>query len=253
MKVNEMELVNVEIVNNFNRYHSITNEKALTESDLLGLEVFRKKIKVLKILNLFLKRIMDICGAIVGIVLLIPITIGVAIANFISGDRGPLFYSHERIGKNGKHFKIYKFRSMCVDSDTKLKELLENDEEARKEWEENQKLQNDPRVTKVGNILRKTSLDEFPQFINVLKGDMSLVGPRAIVDDEAQKFGLLKDKVFSVKPGITGYWAANGRSNTSYDERIVMEATYVDNFSVWIDIKILLKTVVSVIKKEGAI
>ena len=253
MKVNEMELVNVEIVNNFNRYHSITKEKALTESDLLGLEVFRKELKALKLLNLFLKRVMDICGAIVGIILLIPITIGVTIINSISGDRGPLFYSHERIGKNGKHFKMYKFRSMCVDADIKLKELLENNEDARKEWEENQKLQNDPRVTKVGKILRKTSLDEFPQFINVLKGEMSLVGPRAIVDDEAQKFGLLKDKVFSVKPGITGYWAANGRSNTSYDERIVMEATYVDNFSVWMDIKILFKTVVSVLKKDGAV
>ena len=207
----------------------------------------------MKYINLILKRIIDIVGAIVGIMILIPLTIVIFMVNLISGDNGPLFYSHNRIGKNGKHFKMYKFRTMVVDSEKRLKELLENNEEARKEWEENRKLKNDPRITKIGNILRKTSLDEFPQFVNVLKGEMSLVGPRAVVDDEIEKFGELKEKVLSVKPGVTGYWAANGRSDTSYDERVVMEATYVDKFSIFMDIKILFKTVISVIKKEGAV
>ena len=116
---------------------------------------------------------------------------------------------------------------MCGDSAERLKKLLEEDEEARKEWEENQKLDNDPRITKIGRFIRKTSLDEFPQFINVLKGEMSLVGPRAVVDGEIEKFGVLKEKVLSVKPGITGYWAANGRSETNYDERVAMEAMLI--------------------------
>ncbi|MBR3249974.1 MAG: sugar transferase [Clostridia bacterium] len=222
-------------------------------TNITALEVYHRESKIQKYINLILKRIIDIIGAIVGIIFLIPLTLIVFLANIISGDFGPLFYSHKRIGKNGKHFKMYKFRSMCIDADVKLKELLENDEEARIEWEKNQKLNNDPRITKMGKILRKTSLDEFPQFINVLKGEMSLVGPRAVVDGEIEKFGIVKEKVLSVKPGITGYWAANGRSDTDYDERVVMESIYVNKFSIIEDIKILLKTVESVVKMKGAV
>ena len=200
-----------------------------------------------------LKRIIDIIGALVGITILIPLTIIVAILNFVFGDKGPIIYSQERIGRFGKHFKMYKFRSMVVDAEKKLEKVLAEDEQLRKEWEENHKLQNDPRITKIGNFLRKTSLDEFPQFINVLKGEMSLVGPRAIIDEEIEKFGPLFNKCFSVKPGVTGYWAANGRSNTTYEERVQMEATYVKNSSIFMDIKIIAKTVVGVIKKDGAI
>ena len=155
--------------------------------------------------------------------------------------------------KIGKKFKMFKFRSMVVNADEKLNEILENDKNVKAEWEANQKIQNDPRVTKIGAFIRKTSLDEFPQFINVLIGNMSLVGPRAVVDGEIERFGEFKDKVLSVKPGITGYWAANGRSNKDYMERVIMEATYVDNFSVINDIKLLAKTVSSVLKKEGAV
>ncbi len=208
---------------------------------------------ILKGINRFFKRLIDICGAIVGIAILIPLTMVVAIINFVSGDRGPLFYSQERIGKNGKHFKMYKFRSMVVDADDILKELLEKDEDARKEFEATRKLKNDPRITKIGNELRKTSLDEFPQFVNVLKGEMSLVGPRAVIDGEIELFGKNKNIVLTVKPGITGYWAANGRSDTTYEERVRMETYYARNSNVGLDIKILFKTVYSVIKKEGAI
>lgn len=204
-------------------------------------------------ITLFFKRIVDIIGSLVGIILLIPLTLVVALINLISRENGPIFYSQERIGKNGKHFKMYKFRSMVVNAEEKLREMLEKDDELRKEFEENRKLKDDPRITKIGKILRKTSLDEFPQFVNVLKGEMSLVGPRAVVDDEIDLFGDKKDRFLSVKPGITGYWAANGRSNTTYDERVEMEVYYAENISLLLDIKILFKTVLSVIKAEGAV
>lgn len=214
--------------------------------------IIKNEIKVLNAINLFVKRIMDIVMAIIGIILLLPLTIIIKIANMITGDNGPVFYTHERIGKNGKHFKMLKFRTMCIDADKKLEDIIKIDENARKEWDENQKLRNDPRVTKLGNFLRKTSIDEVPQFFNVLIGNMSVVGPRAVVDGEIERFGALKDKVLSVKPGITGYWAANGRSNANYDERVIMEATYVDNFSIFLDIKLLYKTIKVVFKREGA-
>lgn len=216
------------------------------------LTVNKKKHRILKYLNAFLKRIMDIIGGLVGLMLLAPATIIVAILNFINKENGPIFYAQKRVGKDGKMFKMYKFRTMIVDADKKLNEILEKDEALRKEWEENRKLKNDPRITKIGNFLRKTSIDEIPQFINVLIGNLSLVGPRAVVADEIEKFGIYQKDVLSVKPGITGYWAANGRSETSYEERVFMETKYAMNCSVWMDIKILFKTVVSVLKKEGA-
>lgn len=142
---------------------------------------------------------------------------------------------------------------MVVDADERLEKILEENEELRKEFIETRKLQKDPRITRIGRFLRKTSLDEFPQFLNVLKGEMSLVGPRAVIDSEIELFGDKKDKFLSVKPGITGYWAANGRSNTTYDERVEMEVYYAEHMSLLLDIKILFKTVLSVIKSEGAV
>ena len=204
-------------------------------------------------LTLFVKRCIDIVGALVGIGILIPLTAVVWIANKINKEEGPLFYSHERIGKDGKHFRMYKFRSMVVGADEILKKMLAEDEDLRNEFEATRKLKDDPRITKIGKILRKTSLDEFPQFVNVLKGDMSLVGPRAVVDGEIELFGEHKEEVLSVKPGVTGYWAANGRSDTSYEERVEMETFYANNISIPLDVEILFKTVVSVVKKEGAI
>lgn len=212
-----------------------------------------EKINVRNILYNFFKRIIDIIGGLVGVILLIPITLCVYIVRIIKKENdGPLFYEQLRYGKNGRKFRIYKFRSMCIDADKKLKEYLEQNEEARREFEENQKLTNDPRITKMGEFLRKTSLDELPQMINILKGDMSFIGPRPVVDVEIEKYGVNKNKFLSVKPGLTGYWQVNGRSNTTYDERIEMELYYVDNKSFWLDVKIFFKTFVSVIKKEGA-
>lgn len=226
----------------------VINEVVVENNDTID----NKKVRVN--IEKGIKRLVDIIAGLVGTILLIPITICIYIAKkILKEDDGPIFYDHLRIGKDGKHFKLYKYRSMIVGADEILKEYLAENEEARIEFEKNQKLKNDPRITKLGNFLRKTSLDEFPQFINVLKGDMSLVGPRPIVDREVELFGDKMKTVHSVRPGLTGYWAANGRSDTTYEQRVEMEAYYAENFSLLLDIKIIFKTIKSVIKKEGAI
>ena len=201
---------------------------------------------------MFFKRIIDIIGGIVGVILLIPLSIGIFIGNRICGDNGPLFYTQERIGKNGKIFKMYKFRSMVVGAEEKLKELLENDELAREEYSTYKKLKNDPRVTKVGKFIRKTSLDEFPQFINVLKGEMSLVGPRAVIDGEIELFGIHKKEVLSVEPGITGLWQVSGRSDVTFKDRLDMDINYRENYNLFLDIQILFKTFSAVLNRDGA-
>ena len=232
---------------NISEENIIADKTVTIQSDL------KEKIKEKHIIYSFFKRLIDILGGLVGIILLVPITLCVYLARkILKEDDGPLFYEQLRIGKNGKKFRLYKYRSMCIDADKKLKEYLAENEEARKEFEENQKLKDDPRITKIGDFLRKTSLDELPQMINILKGEMSFIGPRPVVDGEIEKYGINKQKFLSVKPGLTGYWQANGRSNTTYAERMDMELYYVDNQSLWLDIKIFFKTFISVIKKEGA-
>ena len=200
----------------------------------------------------FLKRIFDILGGIIGTLTLIPLTIIIFIANKIAGDNGPTFYTQERIGKNGKRFKIYKYRSMVVGADEILEKYLQENEEARKEYKINKKLKNDPRVTKVGNFIRKTSIDEFPQFINVLKGDMSLVGPRPYLPREQEDMGTYYKYIITKKPGITGYWQVHGRSDVNFDERLSMDMKYYSQGNLGMDIQLLGKTVKKVAKKEGA-
>jgi len=163
-----------------------------------------------KIFYKFIKRTMDILGSLVGIILLIPTTLAIYIARKIKKeDEGPMFYEQLRYGKDGKQFRLYKFRSMCINADKKLKEYLEQNEDAKTEFEENHKLQKDPRITKLGNFLRKTSIDELPQMLNILKGDMSFIGPRPVVDGEIDKYGRNRSKFLSVRPGLTGYWQVN--------------------------------------------
>lgn len=224
----------------------IKNNIETLEKSIIG-----KNIKLY--IYLGIKRLIDITGAIIGIALLIPTTILIYIVSiFLKENDGQLFYTQKRIGKNGKYFKLYKFRSMCKDADDKLAKYLAENEEMRKEFRETQKLQNDPRITKIGNFLRKTSIDELPQMINILKGDMSFIGPRPIVDGEIDKYENNKEKFLSVKPGLTGYWQVNGRSTTTYEERMKLELYYVNNQSLWLDVKIFFKTFVTVLKKEGA-
>lgn len=199
------------------------------------------------------KRLLDILGGFCGLIVLIPLTIGIWIANKIAKDNGPIFFTQERIGKNGKMFKMYKYRSMVVDSEEKLKQYLEENEEARKEFKIYKKLKNDPRITKVGKFIRKTSLDEFPQFINVLKGEMSLVGPRPYMEREKEDINGFFKYITSCKPGITGLWQTRGRSNTTFTDRLTMDMNYYYNHTLKTDIKLLYKTVEKVVKKEGAI
>ena len=202
---------------------------------------------------LFVKRAFDIVGSIIGIAILIPVTVAVWIARIVLKENdGPLFYEQLRYGKNGKMFRLYKFRSMCMNADEKLEKYLKENEEARKEFEETQKLDNDPRITKLGAFLRKTSLDELPQMINILFGQMSFIGPRPVIKKEIERYGKNKNKFLSVKPGLTGYWQVNGRSNTTYKERMELELYYVDHQSLWLDAKIFFKTFKAVFLHEGA-
>lgn len=197
----------------------------------------------------FFKRGFDIVGALIALIVLSPVILIVAILVRVDSP-GSVVFGHERVGKNNKRIKVYKFRSMYKNS----QEIFENfTEEQKKEYYINFKLDNDPRITRVGSFLRKTSLDELPQLINIIKGDMSIVGPRPIVEKEIKKYGVYFDKFASVTPGLTGYWQANGRSDTTYDERVQMDMYYIDNRSFIMDMKIIFKTVFAVIKKDGAI
>ena len=232
----------------------VGEEAILQETTINNISIMKKEKTNKKVLYNFTKRIIDIIGSIIGILILIPTTLIIYLARkVLKEDKGPLFYEQLRYGKNGKVFRLYKFRSMCIGADKKLKEYLENNDEAREEFEKTHKLQNDPRITKIGNFLRKSSLDELPQMINILKGDMSFVGPRPVVEKEVEEYGANKDKFLSVRPGLTGYWQVNGRSNTTYEERMEMELYYVENCSLWLDIKIFFKTFITVFKKEGAV
>lgn len=192
-------------------------------------------------------------AGLIGTLILIPITLVVYIARIVNKENdGPVFYKQLRIGKNGKCFELYKYRSMVIGADKILKKYLDENEEARKEFEEYHKISQDPRITKTGKFLRKTSLDEFPQFFNVLKGNMSLIGPRPYLPVEKETMGEYYDKIISVKPGITGYWQVNGRSNTSYVKRMKQDCYYVDNACAKLDTKIFFKTISTVLKREGS-
>lgn len=205
--------------------------------------------KISKKVYIKVKRVIDVILASIALILLSPLFAIIAIAIKID-SKGPVFFAHKRIGKNGNIIKLYKFRSMVINAEELIKSFTP---EQMREYKENYKLTNDPRITKVGKFLRKTSLDELPQLINIINGDLSIIGPRPVVADELEKYGVNKDKFLSVTPGLTGYWAANGRSNTTYEQRMEMELYYIDNLSLKMDIKVFFKTILSVVKKEGAI
>ena len=226
-----------------------------------GIEVeslFNEKLMLLRLknnlarpLNRYIKTMFDFVVTLVGTVMISPVLLFIALWIY-KDSPGPVIFKHMRIGKNGKAFPCYKFRSMCVDAKAKLEELLETDPEAKAEWERDFKLRNDPRVTKSGAFLRKTSLDELPQIFNVLKGEMSLVGPRPIIHEELERYGEYVDDYLMVKPGITGMWQVSGRSDIDYEERVLLDSWYVRNWSVWIDIVMLFKTFKVVLLRKGA-
>ena len=199
----------------------------------------------------FLKRTVDITASAAALLLLSPVFLVTSLAIRKDSD-GPAMFTQKRIGKDGKLFEIYKFRTMVPDADKKLFELLDKDEKAREEYKVNKKLKHDPRITKVGNFLRKTSIDELPQLINVLKGDMSLVGPRPYLPREIKDMGEYYDTIIESKPGITGLWQVSGRSNTTFEQRLEFDKEYTENKGFLYDMGLLTKTVGVVVKKNGA-
>ena len=222
-------------------------------TSLVPENLYDEQKKSLKKVDKFFKRTIDIIASIFGIIALLPLTICVYIANLICKDKGPVFYTQNRIGHNGKIFKMYKYRSMIVGADDKLEKYLEENEEARKEFDQYKKLKDDPRVTKVGKFIRKTSIDEFPQFINVLKGEMSLVGPRPYLEKEREDMNGYYKYIITCKPGLTGLWQVSGRSDCTFDERIDLDMEYYNNHNLKMDIKIIFKTAEKIVKREGAI
>lgn len=197
------------------------------------------------------KRCMDLAASVVGGIILLPLFFYLAVAVKMS-SRGPIVYAHERIGINGRRFKAWKFRTMFQNADSLLEHHLDEHPELQEEWQRDHKLKFDPRVTRIGRFLRKTSLDELPQLWNVITGDMSLVGPRPIVDAEIVKYGPYYGLYTMVKPGITGLWQVSGRNNTTYDERVQFDAYYVRNWSPWMDLYLLLRTIRIVLFAKGA-
>lgn len=210
------------------------------------------KGKIRTIIYIGFKRLFDVLVGILGIVGIIPLALIIKAVSIINKDYNSIFFKQDRIGKDGKLFTMYKFRTMVPDADNVLLKLMQTDEEFRKEYTINKKAKNDPRITKVGKFLRKTSLDEVPQFINVFLGDMSLVGNRPYLPREKDDMGAYYKSIIKTKPGITGLWQTNGRSNTTFQERLNIEKEYSNIYSLKLDIKIFFKTVIQVLKKDGA-
>lgn len=223
----------------------------LTPRDLgttVGLQV-RQNLRDKR--RLRVKRFMDVLLCAMGGIVLLPMGLLLALAIRLD-SQGPVFYRQRRIGYGGREIRIFKFRTMMNNADAVLKEMLARDPRVQAEWEKDHKLKHDPRVTRVGRFLRKVSLDELPQLLNVVIGDMSLVGPRPIVENEIEKYGPVYEEYCMVRPGITGLWQISGRNNTSYAERVAFDHYYINNWSVWMDLWILGKTIPVVITGYGA-
>lgn len=199
----------------------------------------------------FFKRTTDIVIVLAAALFLLPVLIPIALIIRLS-DNGPVLFRHKRVGRDGKEFMLYKFRSMVPDASERLEHLLQTDPAARAEWMATQKLENDPRITPIGDFLRKSSLDELPQLLNIFKGQMSVVGPRPIVEGEIEKYGEFFSYYSSVRPGLTGLWQVSGRSETTYETRVALDVAYVKARSFFMDIKIILMTFPAVLRRAGA-
>jgi exopolysaccharide production protein ExoY len=198
-----------------------------------------------------LKRAMDLVLAIPLAIFLLPALIVLALI-IRKDDKGPILFKQTRRGKDGKPFTCYKFRTMVVDAQERLERLLASDPELFKEWEETQKLKDDPRITRRGGLLRRTSLDELPQLWNIIRGDMSVVGPRPIIEDEVRRYGSDIEHYDSVRPGVIGLWQINGRNDTTYEERVALDVDYALRRSIFLDIYILVKSIPAILLKRGA-
>ena len=219
---------------------------------LSDVSVKRTATKLSKVAYKITQRTFDIFVSLIGCLLTPPLAIFVKLAYVLTGDFGSIFFVQKRIGKNGREFNFYKFRTMVRDADLKLVELLEQ-EPYKSEWQKYRKLKNDPRISKIGHTLRRTSLDEFPQFLNVLKGDMSIVGNRPYLPREREDIAdHVYENLITVKPGITGYWQVSGRSNVKFDDRVQLENYYAQNATLGFDTAIFFKTFKSVLTRKGA-
>ena len=230
------------------------NETLEVENTKTKINVDAKEINILSLrtrIYLPFKRLFDILFGIIGVILTIPFILVIKISYILNKDYSSIFFTHKRIGKNGKEFKMYKFRTMVPNAEELLKEMLKN-KKYLNEWKEYHKFENDPRITKVGKLFRKLSLDELPQFINILIGDMSLIGPRPLIQEEVDDYKKKKKILLSIKPGLTGWWACHGRSCTTNKQRQDLELYYVKNCSFILDIKTFFLTIVKVLKREGA-
>ena len=234
----------------FPKIHDISTLSTKVK-DFGGILGFSSTHNLTKRFSLFLKRCMDLFLLAVTSPVTVPLTAIVAVA-VKATSRGPVFYGHRRVGKNGKEFKCWKFRSMVMDADEQLQKILAENPQMRKEWEKDRKFTNDPRVTGIGKILRKTSIDEIPQFYNVLVGEMSFIGPRPVTRPELARYGDKADFILSVQPGLSGMWQISGRSDTGYEERITLDSYYIHNWSVWLDVWIIIKTIFVVLRGKGA-
>ncbi|MDR0979383.1 MAG: sugar transferase [Lachnospiraceae bacterium] len=231
-----------------------TTEMPVSYIDLgVAVDTYKSKKQVKSLIKRVIYRFVDILASIVGLVVLAPMTAVVSFINFVNKENGSLFFVQERIGKDGKTFKMYKYRTMVMNAEEILKNWIENNEELGEEYIANKKIKDDPRITKIGKILRKTSLDEFPQFINILKGEMTLVGPRPYLPMEKEDMGEDYNDIVKMKPGLTGPWQVAGRNNMEFEDRVKLDSEYGKNNSIKTDVKIVLQTVVKVIKREGAL
>ena len=222
----------------------------------ISLVITTKEIKYIsiikKIIYFTIKKIFDVVCSLIAVVFLVPLSIFIKIAYLLTGDTAPIIFTQKRIGKNGKEFNFYKYRTMVPDADKKLEELMASDKKIKEEYELNKKLKHDPRVTTMGNLLRKTSLDEFPQFINVLKGDMSIIGNRPYLPREKEDMGIYFNDIVKTKCGIVSYWAVMGRSDVSFQTRLRLERYYSNFQSLSLDIKIFLRVFRVVVLRKGA-
>ncbi len=250
-----------EISKLFRKYKNVKFAFAESGIPLLNVQIentFTQPLSFLSVRNnllsknmLITKRIFDIVFSIFLISLFLPIIVIIAILIKLT-SKGPIFYVQERPGRFGKMIKIYKFRTMYFEADKKLEEILKNNEELRKEFIKYRKLKNDPRITPIGRILRKFSIDEIPQLFNVLKGDMSIVGPRPYQIDEIEHMGEYREIVLSVRPGLTGLWQISGRNDLSFSTKLKIETWYVLNWNLWLDLFIIIRTIPAVISGKGA-
>ena len=235
-----------------NRSEAASSIKAFDKSSYLAPQAARSLLGIInERLYLVSKRFADLLLATAAILILSPVLLIIAAAIYFESP-GPVLYAHRRLGQRKRKFKLFKFRSMCLNADEVLADLLAFDAALREEFEENYKLKNDPRITRVGAFLRRTSLDELPQLINVLRGEMSVVGPRPIVEGEVDKYWPSEARLFSIRPGVTGLWQVSGRNDTSYEDRVRLDMRYLFERSVLGDALILLLTIPALLRRKGA-